>query len=115
MRVQKMEENEEVPKKTAENQRWKGKSLLRRRVGEGDALLDVALEAVDGLGQELLLLLRDVTQGVDGLLGSVGLGWVSQCVNVQDSEALTPSSMGTEKKSVPVCCAISLPPGTPGR
>lgn len=48
---------------------------MRRSVGEGDALVDVALQALDGLGQELLLLLRDVTQGVDGLLGSVGLGW----------------------------------------
>jgi len=46
---------------------------LGRSVGEGDTLVDVALEALDGLGQELLLLLRDVTQGVDGLLGSVGL------------------------------------------
>ena len=88
---------------------------MRRSVGEGDALFDVALEALDGLGQELLLLLRDVTQGVDGLLGSVGLGLVSQCVNNQGPDVLTPSSMGTEKKSVPVCCAISLPPGTPGR
>jgi hypothetical protein len=46
---------------------------LGRSVGEGDALFDVALEALDGLGQELLLLLRDVAQGVDGLLGTIGL------------------------------------------
>lgn len=57
---------------------------MRRSVGEGDALVDVALQAFDGLGQELLLLLRDITQGVDGLLGSVGLVGVSHIVQRKD-------------------------------
>ena len=42
-------------------------------MGEVDTLLDVALEALDSLGQESLLLLGDALQGVDGLLSSVGL------------------------------------------
>lgn len=42
-------------------------------MGKVDTLLDVALEALDSLGQEALLLLGDALQGVDGLLGTVGL------------------------------------------
>jgi hypothetical protein len=47
--------------------------LLRGVVGKFDTLLDVALEALDSLGQETLLLLGDALQGVDGLFGTVGL------------------------------------------
>jgi hypothetical protein len=42
-------------------------------VDEIDALLDVVLEALNGLLQELLLLVGDTLQGVEGLLGTVGL------------------------------------------
>lgn len=42
-------------------------------VGEGDALLDVALQARNGGFQQSLLLLGDVAQDVDSLLSSVGL------------------------------------------
>lgn len=48
-------------------------SLLGRVVGKSNALLDVALEILDGLFQELLLLRGDALQNVDGLLGTVGL------------------------------------------
>jgi hypothetical protein len=41
-------------------------------VDEIDALLDVVLEALNGLLQELLLLVGDTLQGVEGLLGTVG-------------------------------------------
>lgn len=47
--------------------------LLRGVVGKFDTLLDVALEALDSLGQETLLLLGNALQGVDGLFGTVGL------------------------------------------
>lgn len=45
---------------------------------EADALCDVALETLNALLQESLLLLGDVFQGVGGLLGTVGLWDVSQ-------------------------------------
>lgn len=54
--------------------------LLGRVVGEVDALLDVALEALDSLAQELLLLLGNALQGVGGLLHTVGLRNVSQII-----------------------------------
>lgn len=47
--------------------------LLRRLVGKGDTLLDVALQALDGGFQQRLLLGGEVSEDVDGLLGSVGL------------------------------------------
>jgi hypothetical protein len=46
--------------------------LLGGVMGKLDTLLDVALEALDSLGQETLLLLGNALQGVDGLLGTVG-------------------------------------------
>lgn len=46
---------------------------MRRAVGESNTLLDVALEAVDGLAEEPLLLVGNVAEDIDGLLGSVGL------------------------------------------
>jgi hypothetical protein len=53
---------------------WRGlDSLLGRVVGKSNALLDVALEILDGLFQELLLLRGDALQNVDGLLGTIGL------------------------------------------
>ncbi len=42
-------------------------------MGERNALLDVALQALDGSLQERLLLLGDVTKDIKGLLGAVGL------------------------------------------
>ena len=42
-------------------------------MGKGDTLLNVALEAVDGRGEELLLLVGDVGKDVDGLLNTIGL------------------------------------------
>lgn len=42
-------------------------------MGELDALGDVALEAVDGLGEESLLLISYAGERVGGLFGAVGL------------------------------------------
>lgn len=42
-------------------------------MGKGDALLNVALESVNGLLEVLVLLAGEVGQRVDGLLGTVGL------------------------------------------
>ena len=50
-----------------------GKSLLRGVVSEFDTLLDIVLEASDGFLQQSLLLGVNVTEDVDGLLGTVGL------------------------------------------
>lgn len=47
---------------------------------KADTLADVALQAVGGLGQESLLLLGNTLQGVDGLLGTIGLCCVSKLV-----------------------------------
>lgn len=87
-------------------------------MGKVNTLLDVALEAGDGSLEELLLLVAEVTKDIGGLLGAVGLK-EDELVDVftwrMAQGILTPSSMGTEKKSTPVFSAISLPPGTPGR
>jgi len=91
---------------------------LGRVVGEVDALLDVALEALDSLLQKRLLLVGDALQGVGGLLGTVGLKLLLAARSGsgrRGSKVLTPSSMGTEKKSQPVSLAMASPPGTPGR
>lgn len=48
-------------------------SLLRGIVGESDALLNVALEALNGSFEESLLLFGDVAKDIDSLLGTVGL------------------------------------------
>lgn len=48
-------------------------SLLRGVVSKFNALLNVALQALNGLAQQLLLLLGNTLEGVGGLLGSVGL------------------------------------------
>jgi hypothetical protein len=50
-----------------------GYSLLGRVVGKVDALLDVALETRNRGLEQLLLLVGDVAEDVDGLLGAVGL------------------------------------------
>lgn len=50
-----------------------GSSLLRGVVGKGDTLADVALKTGDSSFQQLLLLVGDRRQDVNGLLGSVGL------------------------------------------
>lgn len=47
--------------------------LLRRVLDEVDALFDVALEALGAGGEELLLLVGDAVEDVDGVLGTVGL------------------------------------------
>jgi len=78
-------------------------------VGEVDALLDVALEALDSLLQKRLLLVGDALQGVGGLLGTVGLKLLLAARSGsgrRGSKVLTPSSMGTEKKSQPVLLAL---------
>ncbi len=51
-----------------------GYSLLRGVVGKVDALLDVALQALNRSLEQGLLLLGDVADDVDGPLGAVGLG-----------------------------------------
>jgi len=48
-------------------------SLLGRVEGELDALLDVALQALDTSLQQLLFLVGDIAEDVDCLLGTVGL------------------------------------------
>jgi hypothetical protein len=58
-----------------------GNLLLGGAVDEVDALCDVALETLDALLQESLLLLGDVLQGVGDLLDTVGLWGVSQLYN----------------------------------
>jgi voltage-gated potassium channel Kch len=57
-----------------------GYSLLGRVVDKADTLADVALKTVGGLGQERLLLLGNALQGVDGLLGTIGLCYISKFV-----------------------------------
>jgi len=47
--------------------------LWWRVLDEVDALLDVALEALDASLQELLLLFGHTAKNVNGLLGAVGL------------------------------------------
>lgn len=47
--------------------------LCGRLVGENDTLGDVVLQATDGLLQQLLLLLGNVAEDINGLLGTVGL------------------------------------------
>ena len=86
-------------------------------MGKLDALGDVALETFDGLGEEGLFLVSYASEGVGGLFGTVGLRSLVCCFSsVRDKERkLTPSSMGTEKKSAPVSLAMASPPGTPGR
>ena len=48
-------------------------------MGKVDALLDVALKALDRSREQSLLLLGDVGEDVDGLLGAVGLRTLSAC------------------------------------
>lgn len=96
----------------------RGDLLLGTLVGEFDALLDVALEALNGNLDKLLLLLTDISKGVGNLLDTVGLQNVSvsrYAWSGGPSDEHTPSSTGTEKKSTPVSLAIASPPGTPGR
>lgn len=50
-------------------------------MGKIDTLLDVALEALDSLLQEFLLPFGNALQGVNGLLGTIGLEDVSQLVS----------------------------------
>lgn len=64
-------------KRTGHQEKWKGGESLRAGVGEGDTLLDVALESLKSLSKEFLLLLSNVTKDIDGLLGTVGLDTVS--------------------------------------
>lgn len=47
-------------------------------MGKLDALGDVALEAIDGLGEEGLFLVSYASEGVGGLFGTVGLRDVSR-------------------------------------
>lgn len=52
-------------------------------MGKGDALLNVALESVNGLLEVLVLLAGEVGQRVDGLLGTVGLlAWLAHVRSV---------------------------------
>ena len=87
-----------------------------RALDEFDTLGNVALEAFVASLEELLLMVVGTADDVDGLFGAVGL--ISRSINVKylrSKVQLTPSSMGTEKKSVPVAFAILSPPATPGR
>lgn len=49
-------------------------------MGKFDTLGDVALEALDGLLQERLLLVGDALEGVGGLLSAVGLCMISDTI-----------------------------------
>ena len=50
-----------------------GGLLFLRGVDEGDSLLNVSLQAGDGSFQQGLLLVGDISDDVDSLLGTVGL------------------------------------------
>jgi hypothetical protein len=90
--------------------------LGRRGCDELDTLLDVIRKASVASLEKLLLLLVCAADDVNRLLGAVGLQEVSvRAVKVVQNSPLTPSSMGTEKKSVPVVLAMASPPVTPGR
>lgn len=69
---------EKVAGRLKSKEKGKGKSLLSRGGGESDTLLDVAFQALDGLGQQLLLLICDVAEDIDSLLSSVGLATSQQ-------------------------------------
>lgn len=89
-------------------------------MGKVDAFRDVALEAGHTGFKQRLLLGGDVAENINGVLSAIGLFKRVSCIcdpgEYLDNEwTLTPSSMGTEKKSQPVFWAISAPPGTPGR
>lgn len=88
-------------------------------MSKGDTLADVALQALNRLLQESLLLIGDSLEGIMSFLSTVGL-WSNNVISQSSPPTrslgiLTPSSMGTEKKSTPVFLAIASPPGTPGR
>jgi hypothetical protein len=80
-----------------------------------DTLGDVTLEAVVTSLEKLLLVVVRAADNVDRLLGTAGLYYMLARVFMNDSGTLTPSSIGTEKKSVPVTLAMASPPLTPGR
>jgi hypothetical protein len=61
--------------------------LLRRVVGKVNALLDIALEFLNGLLQKTLLLLSDSLQRVGDLLDTVGLRTVSLFLLARTLEA----------------------------
>lgn len=48
-------------------------------MGKGDALLDVAAQALDRSLEQGLLLVGEVDEGVDGPLDAVGLRTLSAC------------------------------------
>ena len=54
-----------------------GNLLLGGLVGKSNALLNVALEALDSSVKQSLLLVRDIPKDVDCLLGAIGLQTVS--------------------------------------
>jgi hypothetical protein len=93
-------------------------SLLWSGVGEGDTLLDVALETINTGLEEGLLVVVEVAERVNGLLSTVCL-YKTSAKTIHSyawyGEVLTPSSIGTEKYSKPVSLAMASPPGTPGR
>ena len=85
-------------------------NLLGRGVlDELNALGDVALEAVVGGLEQLLLVVVSTADNVNRLLGTVGLKYMSVTMSLFSLVTLTPSSMGTEKKSVPVVLPASKP------
>ena len=90
-------------------------SLRRGVLDELDTLGDVALEALVAGLEQLLLVVVCAADNVDRLLGTVGLFPALATTSSITDMLLTPSSMGTEKKSVPVVLAIASPPVTPGR
>ena len=92
-----------------------GRLLLWWVVGKVNTLCDVALESFYACLKECLLGVVDVTEWVDCLLNTRGLDELLVKVGQVHQARLTPSWMGTEKKSQPVSLAIASPPGTPGR
>lgn len=74
--------------------------LLGRVVGKVDTLGDVALEALDGLCQERLLLLGDALQGVSGLLSAVGLCTISNAQSVIKGRNSTYSELNGDREEV---------------
>lgn len=85
-------------------------------MSEGDTLGDVALETFNGSLQEDLLAVINISERVEGLLGTVRLRFL--LVFIYPCRVIgtrTPSSTGTEKKSQPVAFRTASPPGTPSR
>jgi hypothetical protein len=76
-------------------------------VGKVDALLDVALQARNRRLEQLLLLLGDVAEDVDGLLGAVGLE-ACQSVSNGNDERKTYAKLDGDGEEVDASLGLDL-------